>query len=55
MGLALSYVLQTVDTLQWAVRQSIEVEMQFISVERIMAYTRCVFAIYLYSVEVFIG
>ncbi|KAI9595888.1 ABC transporter type 1, transmembrane domain-containing protein [Syncephalis fuscata] len=40
VGLSLSYVLQLVDCLQWAVRQTIEVEMQFISVERIMAYTK---------------
>ncbi|RKP04707.1 P-loop containing nucleoside triphosphate hydrolase protein, partial [Thamnocephalis sphaerospora] len=40
VGLSLSYVLQLIDMLQWAVRQSIEVEMQFISVERIIAYTK---------------
>jgi ATP-binding cassette subfamily C (CFTR/MRP) protein 4 len=40
VGLSLSYLLQLIDMLQWAVRQSIEVEMQFISVERIIAYTR---------------
>ncbi|KAI8051429.1 hypothetical protein BDF22DRAFT_690688 [Syncephalis plumigaleata] len=40
VGLSLTYVLQTVDCLQWAIRQTIEVEMQFISVERIMAYTQ---------------
>ncbi|RKP26406.1 P-loop containing nucleoside triphosphate hydrolase protein, partial [Syncephalis pseudoplumigaleata] len=40
VGLSLIYVLQTVDCLQWAVRQTIEVEMQFISVERIISYTQ---------------
>ncbi|KAI9595929.1 hypothetical protein BDF19DRAFT_422368 [Syncephalis fuscata] len=40
VGLSLSYLLQFIGLLQWAVEQSIELEMIFISVERIAKYTR---------------
>ncbi|KAK9764427.1 hypothetical protein K7432_008067 [Basidiobolus ranarum] len=40
VGLSLSYVLQLMGQLQWAVRQSIEVEITFVSVERMLAYTK---------------
>ncbi|HTU63822.1 MAG TPA: hypothetical protein VMF89_35400 [Polyangiales bacterium] len=40
VGLALSYLLQLIDELQWALQQTIEVEVNFVSVERISAFTR---------------
>ena len=40
IGLVMSYVLQLLTFVQWAVRQSAEVENQMISVERIIEYTR---------------
>ncbi|KAK9692619.1 hypothetical protein K7432_014250 [Basidiobolus ranarum] len=40
VGLSLSYVLQLMGLLQWAVRQSIEVEITFVSVERMLSYTK---------------
>ncbi|KAJ1673595.1 hypothetical protein EV182_004926 [Spiromyces aspiralis] len=40
VGLSLSYVLQLIGHAQWAVRQSVEVELCFISVERNIAYTQ---------------
>ncbi|ORY02314.1 P-loop containing nucleoside triphosphate hydrolase protein [Basidiobolus meristosporus CBS 931.73] len=40
VGLSLSYVLQLMGILQWAVRQSIEVEITFVSVERMLSYTK---------------
>ncbi|ORX94321.1 P-loop containing nucleoside triphosphate hydrolase protein [Basidiobolus meristosporus CBS 931.73] len=40
VGLSLSYVLQLMGQLQWAVRQSIEVEITFVSVERMLSYTK---------------
>ncbi|KAJ3122663.1 Multidrug resistance-associated protein 4 [Physocladia obscura] len=39
VGLLLTYSLQLVGTLQWAVRQSAEVENQMVSIERILEYT----------------
>ncbi|KAJ1920449.1 hypothetical protein H4219_001286 [Mycoemilia scoparia] len=39
VGLSLSYILLLIGNVQWAIRQSIEVEITFISVERNMAYT----------------
>ncbi|KAI8611779.1 P-loop containing nucleoside triphosphate hydrolase protein [Chytriomyces sp. MP71] len=39
VGLLLTYSLQLVGTLQWAVRQSAEVENQMVSVERILEYS----------------
>ncbi|KAJ3039965.1 Multidrug resistance-associated protein 4 [Rhizophlyctis rosea] len=40
VGLLLSYVMQLIGLLQWAVRQSAEVENLMISVERVLEYTR---------------
>jgi ATP-binding cassette subfamily C (CFTR/MRP) protein 4 len=40
VGLLLSYVLQLMGLLQWAVRQSAEVENLMVSVERILEYTQ---------------
>ncbi|KAI9142973.1 P-loop containing nucleoside triphosphate hydrolase protein [Paraphysoderma sedebokerense] len=40
IGLTLAYVLQLVSLMQWAVRQSIEVEIMFIAVERMLEYSR---------------
>ncbi|KAJ3351226.1 Multidrug resistance-associated protein 4 [Entophlyctis luteolus] len=39
VGLLLTYSLQLVGTLQWAVRQAAEVETQMVSVERILEYS----------------
>ncbi|KAJ3075283.1 Multidrug resistance-associated protein 4, partial [Quaeritorhiza haematococci] len=40
VGLVLSYSLQLLGLLQWAVRQSAEVENQMVSVERVIEYTQ---------------
>lgn len=39
VGLLLAYVLQMIGSLQWAVRQSVEVQNLMVSVERILDYT----------------
>ncbi|KAI9143119.1 ABC transporter type 1, transmembrane domain-containing protein [Paraphysoderma sedebokerense] len=39
-GLAFSYTLQLLNMMQWAIRQSIEVEIMFIAVERMLEYSR---------------
>ncbi|RUO95743.1 putative multidrug resistance-associated protein lethal(2)03659-like protein, partial [Jimgerdemannia flammicorona] len=40
VGFSLSYVIQFLSQLQWAVRQTVEVEITFISVERMLSYTK---------------
>ncbi|KAJ9073003.1 hypothetical protein DSO57_1021223 [Entomophthora muscae] len=40
VGLSLSYILQMIGTIQWVIRQSVEVEITFIAVERIVSYTK---------------
>lgn len=40
VGLAMSYALQIVTSLNWIVRQTVEVETNIVSVERVLEYTR---------------
>jgi len=40
VGLAMSYALQTTQALNWIVRQTVEVETNIVSVERVLEYSR---------------
>ncbi|BFZ59390.1 ATP-binding cassette glutathione S-conjugate transporter ycf1 [Saitoella coloradoensis] len=40
VGLAMSYALQTTQSLNWIVRQTVEVETNIVSVERVLEYSR---------------